>query len=176
MTFSELCQKRESCRSFCDKAVEREKLDSILASVRIAPSACNSQPWHFTVATVESAKKIAACTHELGMNKFTDDCPVLIVINEEEATLSARLGGAVKKQQYAEMDIGIAAATIAYAATDLGLSTCILGWFNEQQIKQTIGISEDKRVRLIIALGYAASDTLRDKKRKELDEIVTFME
>ncbi len=176
MTFKEIVQNRESCRNFSQKPVEKEKLISIIEAARLAPSACNSQPWHFTLVTGEKAKDVASCTHELGMNKFTDECPAFIVITEEEATLSARLGGAVKKQQYAQMDIGIATAHICLAATDIGLSTCILGWFNEKQVASLLNINENKRIRLIIALGYAASDTLREKKRKRLDEILTVIE
>ena len=81
-SFEKLAQSRESCRNFANKAVESEKITAILEAARMAPSACNSQPWHFTVATGENAKKIAACTHELGKNKFTDDCPAFIIINE----------------------------------------------------------------------------------------------
>lgn len=174
-SFKELALSRESCRNFSDKDVEMDKITDILEIARTAPSACNSQPWHFTVATGENAKKVAGCTHELGMNKFTDNCPSFIIINEEEASLSARLGGTVKKQQYAQMDIGIAAAHIVLAARDQGLSTCILGWFNEKQVAEVAGISPDKRIRLIIALGYSASPQLRPKNRKDFDEVVTLL-
>ncbi|MBE6688329.1 MAG: NAD(P)H nitroreductase [Ruminococcaceae bacterium] len=174
-SFEKLVMNRESCRDFSDRPVEIEKITSILKTALLSPSACNSQPWHFTVATGENAKKTASCTHELGMNKFTDNCPAFIIINEEEAALSARLGGAVKKQEYAQMDIGIAAAHIVLAARDLGLSTCILGWFNEKQLADAVGISHDKRIRLIIALGYAATDELRPKKRKDISDMVTIL-
>lgn len=176
MTFNQLVQKRESCRNFSDRPVEKEKLISIIETVRLAPSACNSQPWHFTLATGESARKISACTHELNMNSFTESCPAFIVINEEPVKLMARISGSLKSQHYAQIDIGIAAAHICYAATDLDLSTCILGWFNENQVAQAIGISPDKRIRLIIAVGYAASDTLREKKRKDISNILTVIE
>ena len=175
-SFEKLVMSRESCRDFSDRPVEIEKITNILKTALLSPSACNSQPWHFTVVMGENAKKVAACTHELGMNKFTDNCTAFIIINEEEAALSARLGGAVKKQEYAQMDIGIAAAHIVLAARDLGLSTCILGWFNEKQLADAVGISHDKRIRLIIALGYAATDELRPKKRKEFDEKVTILQ
>ena len=124
----------------------------------------------------ENARKVASCTQELGMNKFTDNCSAFIVINEEPATLSAKLGSAVKKQQYAEMDIGIITAHICYAAQDHGISTCILGWFNEEKLREVIGIQKDRRIRLVIALGYAASDELRTKKRKELSDVLTVIE
>lgn len=176
MKFSQMALLRESCRNFKAEPIPKEHLISIIETAHISPSACNSQPWHLTLAVGESAKKVASCTQELGMNKFTDNCPAFIVINEEPATLSAKLGGAVKHQQYAQMDIGILTAHICYAARDFGISSCILGWFNEEKLREVIGIQKDRRIRLIIALGYAASDDLRTKKRKELSDILTVIE
>ena len=176
MNFSHMVSLRESCRNFKTDPIPKEQLISIIETARIAPSACNSQPWHLTLAMGESAKKVASCTQELGMNRFTDNCPAFIVISEEPATLSAKLGGAVKNQQYAQMDIGILTAHICYAAQDFGISSCILGWFNEERLREVTGIQKNRRIRLVIALGYAASDELRAKKRKELSDILTVIE
>ena len=145
-------------------------------AARLAPSACNSQPWSFIVSSGEKAKEVAKCTQKTGMNKFTDDCPAFIVICEEEAKLSARIAGVISKQHYAQIDIGIATTHICYAATEQGLSTCILGWFDEGKLIEVLGVPKNKRIRLVIAVGYAASDELREKKRKALDEIMTFAE
>lgn len=176
MKFSQMASLRESCRNFKTDPIPKEQLISVIEAARISPSACNSQPWHLTLAMGEAARRVASCTQELGMNRFTDNCPAFIVISEEPATLSAKLGGAVKNQQYAQMDIGILTAHICYAAQDHGISTCILGWFNEDKLREVIGIQKDRRIRLIVALGYAASDTLRDKKRKALSDILTVIE
>ena len=176
MKFSQMASLRESCRNFKTDSIPKEHLISIIETARISPSACNSQPWHLTLAMGESARRVASCTQELGMNRFTDNCPAFIVINEKPATLSAKIGGAVKNQQYAQMDIGIIASHICYAAQDYGVSTCILGWFNEDKLREVIGIQKDCRIRLIIALGYANYDELRTKKRKELSDILTVIE
>ena len=130
--FFELIAKRESCRNYSEKEVEREKLERCIEAARLAPSACNSQPWSFTVVnSPELAPQVPSCLQEMGMNKFTDKCPAFIIIAEEKATLSARLGGKVKDQKYAPIDIGLATAQLCLAATQQGLSTCIMGWFNE---------------------------------------------
>lgn len=173
--FFELIQRRESCRAFNGKPVDPEKLTACVNAARLAPSACNSQPYHFTVVAKPSlAKQVAACTQSMGMNKFTSQCPAFVVITEEKANLSSRIGGLVKSQEYAPIDIGIAASHLCLAATELGLSTCILGWFDEKSVKTLLGIPAKKRVRLIIAIGYALNNTLREKKRKPLEELAEF--
>ncbi|NLX93315.1 MAG: NAD(P)H nitroreductase [Clostridiales bacterium] len=174
--FFELIAKRESCRNYSEKKVEREKLEKCIEAARLAPSACNSQPWSFTaVDSPEFAPQVAKCLQEMGMNKFTDNCPAFVIIAEEKATLSARVGGKVKNQDYAPIDIGLATAQLCLAATDQGLSTCIMGWFNESKLKELLDISKEKRIRLVIAVGYAVDEELRQKSRKSLEDIARFM-
>ncbi len=173
--FFDLIAKRESCRNFAEREVDSRLLRQCVEAARLSPSACNSQPWSFTVVNSGLSPEVAKSTQELGMNKFTDGCPAFIVITEEKAKLSARLGGIVKSQNYAQIDIGLATAHLCLAATQQGLSTCILGMFNENKLKELLGIPKSKRVRLVVAVGYAASDTLREKRRKSLDEIARFM-
>ena len=176
MTFLEMAAARESCRDYLTKPVEPEKLEQCLRAARLAPSACNSQPWHFTVVTGEKARQTAKLTQGMGMNKFTDNVPAFIVITEEKASLTARVGGAVKSQEYAQMDIGLAAAHLCFAALDQGLSTCILGWFDEKGLRELLGIPQGKRIRLVVCVGYSAGKPLREKKRKALEEIASFAE
>ena len=173
MNFTEIAKNRQSCRSYDPtRTVEREKLDAILESVRLSPSACNGQPYHLTVCTGNTAKQVAQAVMGMGMNKFAADAPVMIVISEENYVASAALGARVKKNDYRSIDIGIAAAYLTAEATAQGLSTCILGWLDDEKIRTICGL--DKPVRLVITLGYAtANDPLRPKKRKSLDELVS---
>ena len=84
MNFMEIAEKRQSCRSYnAGREVEQEKLNSILAAARLAPSACNGQPYMLTVCRGETAKKVAKATQGLGMNKFASDAPVMIVVSEK---------------------------------------------------------------------------------------------
>ena len=173
MNFTEIAKVRQSCRKYdADRAVEREKLDAILESARLSPSACNGQPYHITVCQGESAKRVAPAVMGMGMNKFASDAPILLVISEEDYVKTAALGAKVKGNDYRSMDIGIVAAYITAEATVQGLSTCILGWFDDKKIREACRLS--KPVRLVITLGYAAEDDkLREKKRKSLDELVS---
>lgn len=172
MNFTEIALSRQSCRSYdAVREVEQEKLDVILEAGRLAPSACNGQPYRFTVCRGEVAKQVAACVTGMGMNKFAADAPVMIVISEEAYVASAALGAKVKKNDYRSIDIGIAAAYLTAEATAQGLGTCILGWFDDDKIRAICEL--EKPIRLVITLGYAKEgDKLREKKRKPLVELV----
>lgn len=171
MNFNEIALNRQSCRSYDkERAVETEKLEAILEAVRLSPSACNGQPYHLTVCKGQTAKEVAKAT--MGMNKFAAQAPVLIVISEAPYVKSAALGAKLKNNDYRSIDIGIAAAYLTAEATAQGLSTCILGWLDDDKIRKLCDL--DTPVRLVITLGYAkADDKLRAKKRKELSELVT---
>jgi len=173
MDFLEIAGVRQSCRAYDpDREVEREKLDAVLEALRLAPSACNGQPYHVTVCKGELAKKVAPLTAGLGMNKFAAQAPVLLVVSEMPYVKSAAMGAKVKNNDYRSMDIGIAAAYMTAEAAAQGLGTCILGWFDDEKIRALCGIEHP--VRLVITLGYAKEgDPLRKKKRKDLTELVT---
>ena len=173
MNFTEIAEMRQSCRSYDEaRPVEQEKLDAILRSVQLAPSACNGQPYHLTVCRGETAKAAAKATMGMGMNKFAAQAPIVIVISEMPYVKSAALGAKVKGNDYRSIDIGIATAYLTAEATAQGLSTCILGWLDDQELRQICGVQYP--VRLVVTLGYAKEyDKLRTKKRKELSELVT---
>jgi len=174
--FFELVKRRESCRTYNAIEVEKEKLIKCIEAARLSPSACNSQPWRFAIVTGEKGKEVAKCVQKGGMNKFTDNCPAFIVIIEEQARLLSRIAESLTSQHFAQIDIGIATAHICYTALEQGLSTCIIGWFDEKKLADVIGIKNPERIRLVISVGYAESDSLRPKKRKELDDILTLIE
>lgn len=176
MNFTEIATNRQSCRSFDNtRAVEQEKLDAILNSARLAPSACNGQPYLMTVCKGETAVKVAKATMGMGLNKFTTDAPVQIVISEMPYNRTAALGAKVKGNDYRSIDIGIVAAYITAEAEAQGLGSCILGWLDSDKIKEICGLSGD--VRLVISIGYpTADDKLRPKKRKELNQLVKVIE
>lgn len=174
MNFMEIASERQSCRSYDpERMVEKEKLERILEAARLAPSACNGQPYHLTVCSGDVAKEVAKATTGMGMNRFAAQAPVMIVISEEDYVKSAALGAKVKHNDYRSIDIGIVCAYLTAEATAQGLSTCILGWFDDEKIRSLCGLS--KPVRLVITLGYASeSDPLRPKKRKALNELVHY--
>lgn len=175
MNFTEIAINRQSCRSYDpNRNVEPEKLQAILEAARLAPSACNGQPYRLTVCTGDNAKAVAAATTGVGINHFTKDAPILIVISEEPYVKTAAIGAKLKKNDYRSIDIGIVAAYLTAEATVQGLGTCILGWFDDEAIRKICNL--DNAVRLVVTLGYAAEDDLlRKKKRKNPETLIQYM-
>ena len=172
MDFMEIARTRQSCRAYDEaRPVEAEKIAAMLEAAQLAPSACNGQPYHFTVCRGESAAEVAKATTGLGMNKFAAQAPVLIVVSEKPYVKSAAMGAKVKGNDYRSMDIGIAVAYLTAEAAAQGLGTCILGWLDDEKIRRICNL--DQPVRLVITVGYPKDDTIRPKKRKALSVLVT---
>ena len=176
MNFLEIANIRQSCRSYDEsRAVEKEKLEKILEAARLAPSACNGQPYQVTVCQGQAAKDVAMNCRGLGMNKFAVQAPICLVISEMPYVKSAAMGARVKNNDYRSIDIGIVTAYLTAEATAQGLSTCILGWLDDSKIREICSLSYP--VRLVITLGYAKEgDVLRKKVRKDLDALVAWKE
>lgn len=172
MDFMQLALTRQSCRSYEDKPVGEEQLLSVLEAGRLAPSACNGQPYRITVCRGAAAETAAAACSGMGMNKFAKQAPVLLVISEEPYVKTAAMGAKVKGNDYRSMDIGILASHLTLQAAQMGLGTCILGWFDDRKLRELCGL--DRPVRLVITLGYP-KDTLREKKRKTMETLVRFL-
>ena len=167
---------RQSDRKYSDKPVEKEKLERIIEAGRMAPSACNAQPWKFIVVTdPELVLKIAdaASAKLIGMNSFVAQAPAIMVIVREKPNMSSKVGATIKNKDYSLIDIGIATENICLQAKAEQLGSCIIGWFDERQIKKLLKIPKSKRVELIITLGYSLSDQ-REKRRKPAAETVSY--
>ena len=172
MNFMEIARARQSCRGYDEeRAVEPEKIAAMLEAAQLAPSACNGQPYHFTVCRGETAKEVAKATAGLGMNKFATQAPVVIIISEAPYVKTAALGAKLKNNDYRSIDIGIAAAYLTAEAEAQGLGTCILGWLDDAKLRKITQL--DRPVRLLVTVGYPKEgDALRPKVRKELSQLV----
>ena len=176
MNFMEIAQNRQSCRSYdTARPVEAEKIEAMLAAARLAPSACNGQPYHFTVCRGEVAKEVEKAARGVaGLNKFATDAPVVIVVSEKPYVKSAAMGAKLKNNDYRSIDIGIAVAYLTAEAAAQGLGTCILGWLDDAKIRQICDL--DQPVRLLVTVGYPKEgDPLRKKVRKDLSELAKDM-
>lgn len=172
----EIIRERQSDRKYTDKPVENEKLARILEAGRLAPSACNAQPWKFVVVNnpgLLSEIADAASEKTLGMNTFLKQAPVIIVVVREKPNLSSRIGGTLKNKDYSLIDIGIAVENICLQAKAEGLGSCIVGWFNENRIRKILEIPSEKRVVLILSLGYSQAEK-REKKRKPPEVVISY--
>ena len=182
MKFEELVQQRFSLRKYGEEPVPAEALEKCLEAARVAPSACNSQPWHFVVVQeADRREALAKLTMPPGgvMNGFVRQAPVLVAIVAERPNLSAQIGSVLKNKPFYLIDIGIAAEHFCLQATELGLGTCMIGWFNETGVRKLLGIPRARRPVLLITLGYPPEETLeqvaagRVKRRKGPDEIAS---
>jgi nitroreductase len=172
----EVISSRQSDRSYSDKPLENEKIERIIEAARMAPSACNAQPWKFIIVNdpeLRARLSVAASAKLLGMNFFVSQAPVLFVVVREKANITSRIGGTVKDKDYSLMDIGIASENICLQARAEGIGSCMIGWFDEKEVKDILSIPSSKRVELIITLGYPAKG-LREKQRKPFSETVSY--
>ena len=177
MDFSQLIKVRQSTRSYSEKPVERDKLIKCLEAARLSPSACNSQPWKFIIADDKDlVKQIAGCTYGkvVRFNKFTDSAKAFAVIVMEPGNLRSSAGSIKTSTDYANIDMGIAVSGFCYQAADLGLGTCIIGWYREKDIKRILKIPGNKKIGLLISIGYPKDNTVREKSRKPLDNMSSF--
>jgi len=172
----ELINSRQSDRKYSDKPIEKDKLERIIEAGRMAPSACNAQPWKLIIVTEPDLLhkvSVAASAKLLGMNSFVGQAPLIIVIVREKPNFSSKIGGTIKNKDYSLMDIGITSENICLQAEAEGLGSCMIGWFDEPEIRKILSIPRTKRVELIITIGYSLSEK-REKRRKKKEEVVTY--
>ena len=177
MKFLDLVKKRYSLRNYYNRKVEREKIELCLEAARLAPSACNSQPWFFVVIDDKVSKDTITEKAHLGflkMNKFISKAAVIIAVITEKPNLTSQIGGFLKKKEFNLIDLGIAVEHFCLQATELGLGTCIVGWFNEKFIKKILNIQHNKRIGLLITLGYPKAETIPEKERNPLNKIFKY--
>ncbi len=174
-----LIRERQSVRKFDpDKIVEREKVMQCIEAARLAPSACNAQPWKFIVVD-EPELKLNVAKETFGplmkFNKFVVDASAIVVITIEKQNFNSRFGGTVKNIDFPLIDIGIAAQQFCLQAQELEVGTCMLGWFNEKPIQKMLNIPSKRKIALLIAVGYAVeSYKQRDKQRKKTQQMCSF--
>ena len=176
MDFSTLLFTRQSVRRYSDRPVEPEKIEQLIEAVRLAPSASNSQPWKLILVTDSTLKaKVAQATFStlVSFNKFAPQAPILAVLVIEKPKLITQIGGRLKDRDYPLIDIGIAAEHFCLQAAELGLGTCMLGWFDEPTVQRLLHIPQHKRIGLLITLGYSAdaASAPRPKIRKTREEM-----
>ena len=174
MTFMELVARRQSTRRYSTRPVSREIVERCLEAARLAPSACNSQPWNFIVvdgAEQKNGLARAAFGGIYSMNAFAAIAPVLIVVVTEKSRYAARLGGLMRGVQYSLIDLGIACEHLVLQAAEDGVGSCWLGWFDEKAVKRHLGLPRSARVDVIISLGYPEKEEHREKVRRPLDEV-----
>ena len=171
MDFEELILKRQSDRKYAPGKVSTEDIMKCIEAARMSPSACNAQPWKFVVVDDRGKlNEMADAAEGMGMNKFTHGVPVMVAVVLEKMNFSAKVGSLIKNKDSCMLALGMAGAHFCLQAADLGLGTCIMGWFDEKKIASLLGVPRGKRIPLIIALGHPEGPT-RKKIRKPLEDM-----
>lgn len=169
MLFIDLIQKRCSIREYSEQPVEQEKLDYILEAARLAPSACNCQPWQFIVIRSEEGKeKLRSC---YGRDWFKT-APLYIVVCGDHEQAWKRSSD---NKDHTDVDISIATEHICLAAVEQGLGTCWVCHFDAKRCSELFNIPANIEPIALIPIGYPASADLFEKtpkNRKPIDEIV----
>lgn len=175
-TLDELINERKSIRKYLDKPVEREKLSRVIEAARLAPSACNAQPWRFIVVD-EPALRDKLIKEGLGgvvvPNTWAKAAPAVIVACSDLDLTTHKLAEKVQGVQYHLIDMGIALEHIALKAVELGLGTCYIGWFNGKAIKKLLRLPLNWKVECLLTIGYPA-DIPEPMKRKAINDICRF--
>ena len=173
MNINELIKNRESCRGYASTQVSLDQLKALVEVARLAPSAANTQPWKFYVSNdPQVVGKIAEGCMPLRRNGFAASAPAFVVMTKGVETEPWVPKGPYN-HYYRDFDCGSAAMHICFAATEMGLSTCMLGWFDGALVQQACGYGDDETAIIVFTVGYAENDELRPKTRNSLEEILT---
>ena len=164
MNFLELTKKRYSCRSYKPTSIEPEKLDYIMECVRMAPSACNKQPWRFRIlSSADDREKACRCYNR----EWFTTAPLVVIVSILHDEEWVRSDG----KQHGNIDIAIATEHLCLAAAEQGLSTCWVCNFDTTLCKALFSLPDNEEPAVMIPLGYPA-DEAREKNRKTIENIV----
>ncbi len=173
--FEKLVKIRQSCRQFSSLPVEKEKLDKIMELARLAPSACNSQPWTMHCAyTEEAVNAVRECLQYQGHNPFLSDAKAFIAVSEKHATLKSFVTTKFDRNRFVKYDVGELIAYVTLGAKAIGLETCIIGWMDEEKLASVLGLGEDEICHVVVAVGNS-DIPVRDKVRKDKEEVIKYL-
>jgi len=174
----EQIEKRRSVRKYIDKSIENEQIIQLLESARLAPSGSNTQPWHFIVVKAElTRQKLAEVSHN---QKWMLSAPVFIVCVadirsriKDDVYISLNENSPQEELKQIIRDTSIAIEHIVLEADNIGLATCWVAWFIQEEIRPILNIPSDKYVVSILTLGYA-NEISKASPRKLLEEILHY--
>lgn len=173
MKLDQILNARRSVRSFDSRPVNEKDIISIIEAARLSPSACDSQTWRFIFVTQrEIIRKIChEAMRPVIPNKWLEQAPLVIVGCSQLDVIANRVGARVTGIEYYQIDLGIAMEHMVLKATELGLGTCWIGWFDETHVKGILGIPKKIKVSALLAVGYPKETPVKKRKRKPTEKI-----
>ncbi len=178
MEVSEAIKTRRSVRKFQNTPVEREKINECLEAARLAPSACNSQPWHYIVIDNPQVKAEfckEAFSGVYAMSKWAEQAPVLIAAVSDRGSFASRIGNYFRRTEFYLVDQGISGEQLVLRAWDLGLGTCWIGWLNSDKAEKFFKLPKGKKIEHLIAMGYPA-EAPNARPREAFEKVVSYNE
>jgi len=175
-TFLKLAAARRSIRKYKPLPVEREKLEYCLEAARLAPSACNAQPYKFIVVDDPEVKEKLAKAVFSGIYspcKFAAAAGALVIVVSQKGRISAWLGNQVRVTNFRLVDIGIALEHFALAAHEQGLGTCWLGWFDAGAAARELNIPSGLKAEIMLSVGYP-DEAPPARERKSMQKLASF--
>jgi nitroreductase len=175
MSLDEIIKKRRSVREYSSREVDLNDLRKVIEAARFAPSACNKQPWRFVVVTAQEKVRMVFEKSLGGVisNSWAKTAPVFIVACAEKSLMVHKLAAGFKKIPYHFLDMGAAIEQMLLKATELGLGTCWIGWFNKKVIRKLFAIPKSLEIVSLIAIGHRCEDSQPEQKnRKELNQML----
>lgn len=174
-SFLELVNTRQACRDFNDKPLDKQTVYQIAKTSTLAPSACNSQPWKlYCVTEIDKVKEVTKAVQGKVQNRFLDKAKAYICVADQVATLKPEAMQRFDRNHFVQYDVGEVVAYITLAAESMGVKSCIIGWVNQDALKEAIGLQENERCNVVVALGYSDSP-VRKKVRKDNDKVIVKM-
>ena len=172
MTILDVVKKRCSVREYSSQPVEKEKLDYVLEAARLAPSACNLQPWSFyVIQDAEMLKKIHSCYGR----EWLQTAPVCIaIVGNHETSWKRKL---YDNKDHCDIDIAITTDHLILAATEVGLGTCWICNFDSVRCKEILQLSDSEEVIALTPIGYPAKENVWEttvKNRKKVEEVIFY--
>lgn len=166
----EAIKKRRSVRAYADEKVSEEDVERLIDAARWAPSAGNIQPWEFVVVKdVETKRKLS----EAALNEtFIEKAPVVIVVCAD-LNRSSRGYGSRGKHLYSLQDTAAATENILLAAQELGLATCWVGAFRDNEVAKAVKAPRNLKPVAIVPVGHPAERPMAPPKRS-VNEIVHY--
>ncbi len=165
MDVFEAIQKRRSIRKYQNKPVEKEKITKVLEAARLGPSAANAQPCHFIVVTDSKMRESLRTAYKAD---WFLKAPAIIVVCANPNMSWRRRDG----EEYWKVDGAIAMQNLILTATELGLGTCWIANFDENELKKALNIPKDFKVVAITPLGYPDEEKGPATDRNPLEAIV----
>ena len=174
--FINLVRHRTSCRSYEPRPVPREHLELMLEAARLAPSACNKQPWRFAVVESEELRmRLINKAFLAGIPmKWAVNAGAIISLGMEKSAITHKIAPKISGVDYPLLDLGIAGEHLVLQAEELGLGTCWIGWIKPKQVRRIVGWPRTLEPVSLITVGWPASKDRKTRPRLGMEKIAVW--